>query len=70
MTIDYQETTEDLQTRIDIHKQYGSKDIDKWMLEVLKPDRGVDILDVACGSGKQLVAFHDYLDDYIALAKP
>ena len=62
MTIDYQETTEDLQTRIDIHQQYGSKDIDKWMLKVLKPDRGINILDVACGSGKQLVAFHDYLE--------
>jgi ubiquinone/menaquinone biosynthesis C-methylase UbiE len=62
LTIDYQETTEDLQTRIDIHQQYGSKDIDKWMLELLKPGRGISILDVGCGSGKQLLAFHKYLD--------
>ncbi|MFQ5921616.1 MAG: class I SAM-dependent methyltransferase [Anaerolineales bacterium] len=62
MTVDYRETTEDLQTRIDIHQQYGSKDIDKWMLELLKPKQGISILDVGCGSGKQLMAFHQYLD--------
>ena len=62
MTIEYQETTEDLQTRIDIHNQYGSNDIDQWMLGVLQPKRGIKILDVGCGSGKQLLAFHDYLE--------
>ena len=61
MTIDYEETTEDLQTRIDIHQQFGSKDIDQWMLEVLRPERGIRILDVGCGSGKQLMAFHNFL---------
>jgi ubiquinone/menaquinone biosynthesis C-methylase UbiE len=61
MTIEYQETTEDLQTRIDIHKKYGSRDIDQWMLDLLKLERGIQILDVGCGSGKQLLAFHEYL---------
>jgi len=59
--IEYQETTEDLQTRIDIHNKYGSRDIDQWMLDLLKPERGIQILDVGCGSGKQLLAFHEYL---------
>ncbi len=62
MKIDYQETTEDLQKRIDIHEKYGSRDIDEWMLELLKPQKGDRILDVGCGAGKQCRAFHDYLD--------
>lgn len=62
MKIDYQETTEDLQKRIDIHEKYGARDIDEWMLQLLKPRKGDRILDVGCGAGKQCRAFHDYLD--------
>lgn len=62
MQFDYEETTEDLQTRIDIHNKFGGKDIDKWMLALLEPVRGSKILDVGCGAGKQLLAFHAYLD--------
>ena len=62
MKIDYQETTEDLQKRIDIHEKYGSRDIDQWMLELLVPRKGDFILDVGCGAGKQCRAFYDYLD--------
>jgi ubiquinone/menaquinone biosynthesis C-methylase UbiE len=61
MKIDYQETAEDLATRINIHEKYGSRDIDKWMLELLKLAKGSQILDVGCGAGKQLRAFHKYL---------
>jgi ubiquinone/menaquinone biosynthesis C-methylase UbiE len=61
MSFEYQETTQDLQVRIDIHSKYGKRDIDQWMLELLKPARGSRILDVGCGSGKQLEAFHRYL---------
>jgi ubiquinone/menaquinone biosynthesis C-methylase UbiE len=61
MKFSYAETTRDLQTRIDIHTKYGSKDIDRWMLEMLHPEPGMRILDVACGAGKQLRAFHGYL---------
>lgn len=62
MAVDYQETLRDLQTRIDIHSKYGGRDIDAWMLELLKPSKGAKILDVGCGLGKQLAAFHRYLD--------
>ena len=62
MKIDYQETTEDLQKRIDIHEKYGARDIDEWMLDLLTPRKGDRILDVGCGAGKQCRAFHDYLD--------
>jgi ubiquinone/menaquinone biosynthesis C-methylase UbiE len=60
MKIEYQETSKDLQVRIDIHGKYGSRDIDAWMLELLQPQPGSRILDVACGAGKQLAAFHRF----------
>ena len=42
--IDFQETTNDLLTRIDIHNKFGSRDIDRWMLDTLdlKPGRVAD----------------------------
>jgi len=64
MTFEYKETTHDLKTRINIHERYGSRDIDQWMLEILKPARGSIILDVGSGSGKQLLAFHNQLEGY------
>lgn len=61
MKINYQETTKDLATRIDIHQKFGSRDIDQWMLDLLRPVKGSRILDVGCGAGKQLRAFYHYL---------
>ena len=61
MRINYKETASDLQTRIDIHNQYGGRDIDKWMLEVLDIQKGSNILDVGCGAGKQCFSFYNYL---------
>ena len=55
--IDFQETTNDLLTRIDIHNKFGSRDIDRWMLDTLDLKPGIRILDVACGGGKQCVSF-------------
>jgi len=62
MKINYQETTNDLLKRINIHDQYGGKDIDKWMLSILPLTPGLKILDVACGTGKQCFSFFDALD--------
>ena len=62
MSFQYQETTQDLKTRIEIHQRYGSRNIDEWMLDLLKPADGDRILDVGCGSGKQLLAFHKHLN--------
>lgn len=62
MKIEYEETSKDLQTRIAIHDKYGSRDIDAWMLERLRPAKEWRILDVACGGGKQLQAFHRFLE--------
>jgi ubiquinone/menaquinone biosynthesis C-methylase UbiE len=62
MKIDYQETTNDLLARIDIHKKYGSRDIDQWMLHLLNPTKGSIILDVGCGAGKQCLLFYKALE--------
>ena len=61
MKIEYKETSSDLLKRIDIHKRYGGRDIDAWMLEVLRPQPGTRILDVGCGAGKQCFVFWDAL---------
>lgn len=61
MKINYQETTTDLTKRIDIHNQYGGRNIDEWMLNFLKFTPGMKILDVACGSGKQVFSFYNHL---------
>lgn len=61
MKIEYQETTSDLQTRIDIHGKYGGRDIDPWMLDLLNLQKGSKILDVGCGSGKQCFSYYRFL---------
>ena len=60
MEINYQETTSDLLKRIDIHKIYGGRDIDRWMLDLLTPKNGTVILDVGCGAGKQCFLYNQY----------
>jgi len=59
--IPYQETTNDLMTRINIHNQFGGRDIDEWMLQVLALQEGIKILDIGCGAGKQCFSFYNYL---------
>lgn len=61
MKIDYKETSSDLLKRIEIHKKFGTKDIDEWMLDLLKLKGSLRILDVGCGSGKQCFLFYDCL---------
>ncbi len=61
MKINYQETTSDLAVRIDIHNKFGGRDIDAWMLDLIKLQPGSKILDVGCGAGKQCFSYLDYL---------
>lgn len=61
MKINYQETTSDLLTRIDIHNRYGGRSIDEWMLGLLPLQKGMRILDVGCGAGKQCFSFLNHL---------
>ena len=67
MVFEYQETTKDLQTRIDIHAKYAKRDIDQWMFELLRPAKESRILDIGCGSGKQLEAFGRYLEGKVEI---
>jgi ubiquinone/menaquinone biosynthesis C-methylase UbiE len=62
MKINFQETTKDLAVRIDIHCKFGARDIDSWMLDLIKLQKGATILDVGCGSGKQCFSYFDYLN--------
>lgn len=60
MEINYQETSQDLLKRIDIHEKYGARNIDEWNMDVLQPQPGYKILDVGCGTGKQCFLYSDY----------
>ena len=60
MKIDYRETTNDLLKRINIHEEFGARDIDEWMLDFLEPKADDKILDVACGAGKQCKLYHEH----------
>src|SRR5512138_2042242 len=62
MEINYQETSNDLLTRIRIHETYGARNIDQWNTEVLKPTAKMKILDVGCGAGKQCFLYSDDTD--------
>ncbi len=61
MKFNYQETPNDLLTRIDIHNKYGGRDIDAWMLDLLKLKAGMKILDIGCGAGKQCFSYFNFL---------
>jgi ubiquinone/menaquinone biosynthesis C-methylase UbiE len=60
MEINYQETSKDLLVRIDIHEKYGKGNIDQWTNDLLKPQPGMNILDIGCGAGKLSFLFNDY----------
>lgn len=62
MKINYKETTSDLISRINIHNNFGARDIDQWMLDTLDLQEGIKILDAACGSGKQCASFYSTLN--------
>ena len=67
MKVEYEETSQDLQTRINIHEQFGGRNIDSWMLELLSLTKGMKILDIGCGSGKQCLAFYDVLEGEVEI---
>lgn len=53
----YKESSKKLHSRINIHQNFSEKDIDAWMLEIIKIKGDERILDLGCGDGKQIIAF-------------
>ncbi len=53
----YLETKDFLDRRIETYKKYGERDIEPWLLKHAKVSAGSRMLDVGCGSGKQIELF-------------
>ena len=59
--IKFKEDKASLQNRINIHSQYGQKDMVKWVSKLVKRKKNLEILDLACGDGVQTVKFSNFL---------
>ena len=44
-----------LVNRINAHDKFGSKDINEWIFLNLELDKGLSIVDIGCGTGKQTI---------------
>lgn len=54
---DLYEQAKPLIQRIDLQKKYGSRDLTGWFLKLAAPRSTDKVLDIGCGSGKDLIAF-------------
>lgn len=57
--IDWQakEEKDNLKTRIAVHDQLSKREINDWILDLAGIQEGYKILDIGCGTGKQVVAY-------------
>ncbi len=59
--IKFKEDKTSLRNRINIHSQYGQKDMVEWVSKLVKQKKNINILDLACGDGVQTIKFSKYL---------
>jgi ubiquinone/menaquinone biosynthesis C-methylase UbiE len=52
-----------LEQRIDSHDKFGSNDLNKWIFENLQLSKGLSILDLGCGTGKQSIPIAKTIGD-------
>jgi len=50
-------------SRADINARRGKYDLEKWMIKLLPPMEGFSILDLGCGTGKQVFRFAALVSD-------
>ena len=55
--IKFKEDATSLKNRINIHSQYGQKDMVEWVAKLVKHKKNLNILELACGSGVQTIKF-------------
>ena len=60
--IKFKEDTASLRNRINIHSQYGQKDMVKWVSKLVKHKKYLKILDLACGDGVQTIKLSKFLN--------
>ncbi len=63
MKYGYNETNKDLSSRINVHDKLSEKDIDSWILDIVRIKEGENILDVGCGNGKQIISYGNVLEN-------
>ena len=59
--IKFREDTTSLRNRINIHSQFGQKDMVAWVSKFVKHKKHLKILDLACGDGVQTIKFSKLL---------
>jgi ubiquinone/menaquinone biosynthesis C-methylase UbiE len=59
----FEENTSTLTARIEAHKKYAELEINDWILNILNLQPGERILDVGCGTGKQVIPYKKIVGD-------
>lgn len=62
--LSYEEEKSKLSCRINLHYSRAEKNIDDWIIDIIKPKEGSKILDLGCGTGKQVLMFAKNLNDF------
>jgi ubiquinone/menaquinone biosynthesis C-methylase UbiE len=53
--------TKALLNRIDVNSSNAKYDLEKWVINLIQPLEGLNVLDLGCGTGKQIFRFAPYI---------